>query len=155
MNMHASVKLRGFFLAAALMLVCQPAWATRRVALVLGNSAYQNAVRLPNPVNDATAVAATLKTAGFDVVDSRQDLKVADMRRALREFADQARDSDVAVIYYAGHGIEIGGTNYLIPTDATLERDTDVYDEAFSGPRPVGDRAGEAVAACDRRRVPR
>jgi uncharacterized caspase-like protein len=132
MNVHGSVKLRGFFLAAALLLVCQPAWATKRVALVLGNSAYQNAARLPNPINDATAVAATLKTAGFDVVDSRQDLKVTDMRRALRDFADQARDADVAVIYYAGHGIEIGGTNYLIPTDATLERDTDVYDEAFS-----------------------
>jgi uncharacterized caspase-like protein len=132
MNSRFSLKLRGFFLAAALLLVCQPAWATRRVALVLGNSAYQNAARLPNPVNDATAVAATLKSAGFDVVDSRQDLKVADMRRALRDFADQARDADVAVIYYAGHGIEIGGTNYLIPTDATLERDTDVYDEAFS-----------------------
>jgi uncharacterized caspase-like protein len=54
------------------------------------------------------------------------------MRRALREFADQARDADMAVVYYAGHGIEIDGTNYLIPTDAKLERDTDIYDEAFS-----------------------
>ena len=54
------------------------------------------------------------------------------MRRALRDFADQARDSDIAVVYYAGHGIEIDGTNYLIPTDARLERDTDIYDEAFS-----------------------
>jgi uncharacterized caspase-like protein len=132
MNSRISLKLRGFFLAAVLVLVCQPASATKRVALVLGNSAYQNVTRLPNPINDATAFAATLKAAGFDVVDSRQDLKVADMRRALRDFADQARDADVAVIYYAGHGIEIGGTNYLIPTDATLERDTDVYDEAFS-----------------------
>jgi uncharacterized caspase-like protein len=132
MTMRGTLKLRGFFLVAALLLVCQPAWATKRVALVLGNSAYQNAVRLPNPVNDAAAVAATLKNAGFDVVDSRQDLKVTDMRRALRDFADQARDADVAVVYYAGHGIEIDGTNYLIPTDATLERDTDVYDEAFS-----------------------
>jgi uncharacterized caspase-like protein len=132
MNSRSYRKLRGFFLAAALLLVSQPAWALKRVALVLGNSAYQNAARLPNPANDATAVAATLKNAGFDSVDSRLDLKVADMRRALRDFADQARDADVAVIYYAGHGIEIGGTNYLIPTDATLERDTDVYDEAFS-----------------------
>jgi uncharacterized caspase-like protein len=132
MNSRRYLKLHGFFLAAALLLVSQPAWAIKRVALVLGNSAYQNAARLPNPINDATAVTATLKNAGFDVVDSRQDLKIADMRRALRDFADQARDADVAVIYYAGHGIEIGGTNYLIPTDATLERDTDVYDEAFS-----------------------
>jgi uncharacterized caspase-like protein len=132
MNSRGTLKLRGFFLAAALLLVCQPAWATKRVALVLGNSTYQNAAPLPNPANDAAAVAATLKDAGFDVVDSRQDLKITDMRRALRDFADQARDADVALIYYAGHGIEIEGTNYLIPTDATLERDTDVYDEAFS-----------------------
>jgi uncharacterized caspase-like protein len=102
------------------------------VALVLGNSNYKNAAVLPNPVNDAAAVAATLKGAGFDIVDSRLNLSAADMRRALRDFADQARDSDLAVVYYAGHGIEIDGTNYLIPTDATLQRDTDIYDEAFS-----------------------
>src|ERR1700704_1341683 len=121
-----------FFFIAALLLVCQPASAEKRVALVLGNSNYKNAAVLPNPVNDAAAVAATLKGAGFDIVDSRLDLLAADMRRALRDFADQARDSDLAVVYYAGHGIEIDGTNYLIPTDATLQRDTDVYDEAFS-----------------------
>ena len=121
-----------FFFLAALLLVCQPASAEKRVALVLGNSNYKNAAVLPNPVNDAAAVAATLKGAGFDIVDSRLNLSAADMRRALRDFADQARDSDLAVVYYAGHGIEIDGTNYLIPTDATLQRDTDIYDEAFS-----------------------
>jgi len=121
-----------FFFIAALLLVCQPASAEKRVALVLGNSNYKNAAVLPNPVNDAAAVAATLRGAGFDIVDSRLNLSAADMRRALRDFADQARDSDLAVVYYAGHGIEIDGTNYLIPTDATLQRDTDIYDEAFS-----------------------
>jgi len=121
-----------FFFIAALLLVCQPASAEKRVALVLGNSNYKNAAVLPNPVNDAAAVAATLKGAGFDIVDSRLNLSAADMRRALRDFADQARDSDLAVVYYAGHGIEIDGTNYLIPTDAALQRDTDIYDEAFS-----------------------
>src|SRR5258708_20704958 len=121
-----------FFFIAALLLVCQPASAEKRVALVLGNSNYKNAAVLPNPVNDAAAIASTVKGAGFDIVDSRLDLSVADMRRVLRDFADQARDSDVAVVYYAGHGIEIDGTNYLIPTDATLQRDTDIYDEAFS-----------------------
>jgi uncharacterized caspase-like protein len=121
-----------FFFIAGLLLVCQPASAEKRVALVLGNSNYKNAAVLPNPVNDAAAVAATLKGAGFDIVDSRLNLSAADMRRALRDFADQARDSDLAVVYYAGHGIEIDGTNYLIPTDATLQRDTDIYDEAFS-----------------------
>jgi uncharacterized caspase-like protein len=63
------------------------------------------------------------------MVDSRRDLSVVEMRKTLREFAGKARDADVAVIYYAGHGIEIDGTNYLIPIDAQLEQDTDVYDE--------------------------
>jgi len=124
--------LRRILLAAVLLLVCQPAWADKRVALVLGNSAYQNVAALPNPVNDGAMIAATLKDAGFDVVDSRHDLTAAETRRALRDFADRARDADIAVVYYAGHGLEVDGTNYLIPVDAKLERDTDVYDEAFS-----------------------
>src|SRR3981189_2383934 len=118
--------------AAALLLVCQPAFAEKRVALVLGNAAYQNVAKLPNPVNDSAVIAATLKEAGFDVVDSRHDLPAAETRRALRDFADRARDADIAVVYYAGHGIGGDGANYLIPVDAKLERDTDVYDEAFS-----------------------
>ena len=113
-------------------LFSQPALAEKRVALVIGNSAYQNVARLGNPANDAAAMTATLKSAGFDVVDSRRDLKTSDMRRALRDFSDQARDADVAVVYYAGHGIEVEGTNYLIPVDAVLERDIDIYDETFA-----------------------
>src|SRR2546425_1641801 len=133
MKSPGSLGLRGFFLAAALLLgVCQPALAEKRVALVLGNSAYQNVARLPNPVNDGAVIAATLKNASFDVVEERHDLTAAETRRALRDFADRARDADIAVVYYAGHGIEVDGTNYLIPVDAKLERDTDVYDEAFS-----------------------
>ncbi len=123
---------RLFLAAAALLLVCQPAFADKRVALVIGNSAYQNVARLPNPVNDGATIAATLKDAGFDVVDSRHDLPAAETRRVLRDFADRARDADIAVVYYAGHGIEVDGGNYLIPVDAKLERDTDVYDEALS-----------------------
>src|SRR6202163_2680243 len=132
MKSLGSLRLRQFFLAAALLLVCQPALAEKRVALVLGNSAYQNVPRLPNPLNDGAVIAATLKDAGFDVVDSRHDLTAAETRRALRDFGDRARDADIAVVYYAGHGIEVDGTNYVIPVDAKLERDTDVYDEAFS-----------------------
>jgi hypothetical protein len=116
----------------ALLSVWQPALAEKRVALVVGNSHYDNAPLLPNPANDAAAIAATLNGAGFDVVESKLDLGSVDMRRALRAFADQARDADIAVVYYAGHGIEMDGTNYLIPTDAKLERDTDIFDEAFS-----------------------
>jgi Caspase domain len=132
MKPPGSPGLYRFLAAAALLLVCQPAFAEKRVALVLGNSAYQNVAPLANPVNDGAVMAATLKDAGFDIVDYRRDLPAAETRRALRDFADRARDADIAVVYYAGHGIEVDGANYLIPVDARLERDTDVYDEAFS-----------------------
>lgn len=121
-----------FALAALLFLLCQPAFAATRVALVLSNSAYQNVPPLPNAGNDGALMAATLKSAGFDVVDFRRDLSAAETRRALRDFADRVRDADIAMVYYAGHGLEIDGANYLIPVDARLERDTDAYDEAFS-----------------------
>ncbi|WP_027518729.1 caspase family protein [Bradyrhizobium sp. WSM1417] len=115
----------------AIWLGAAPAQAERRVALVIGNSAYKSVPRLANPVNDATLVGGMFKKAGFDVVDTKLDLSVVDMRKALREFGAKARDADVAVIYYAGHGIELDGNNYLIPTDAALETDTDVFDETF------------------------
>jgi uncharacterized caspase-like protein len=108
------------------------ALAEKRVALVVGNSAYENVVGLTNPAHDAAVISDMFKRAGFDVVDAKHDLKNAEMRRALREFTDKARDSDIAVIYYAGHGIEVNGVNYLVPVDAMLERDTDAYDEAIS-----------------------
>ncbi|MDA9490232.1 caspase family protein [Bradyrhizobium sp. CCBAU 11361] len=107
------------------------AQAEKRVALVMGNSAYKNVAKLANPANDATLVGGMFRKAGFDTVDVKLDLNVVEMRRALRDFGGKAREADVAVIYYAGHGIELDGTNYLIPTDAALETDTDVLDEAF------------------------
>ena len=110
---------------------CAPALADKRVALVIGNSDYKNVPRLINPANDATMVAAMLRSAGFDSVTTRLNLGVLEMRKSLREFNAQTRDADVAVIFYAGHGIEMDGNNYLIPTDATLEADTDVFDETF------------------------
>jgi uncharacterized caspase-like protein len=119
-------------LALALLLGAEPAFAGKRVALVLANSAYQQVPPLANPVNDGAVIAKTLKDAGFDVVDSRHDLSALETRRVLRDFADATRDADIAVVYYAGHGIEVEGANYLIPVDAKLERDTDVYDEALS-----------------------
>jgi uncharacterized caspase-like protein len=84
--------------------------AERRVALVIGNSAYQNVPKLPNPVNDARAVATLLRNAGFDVVEGRNDLGINNMKRAMRDFANIARDADIGVVYYAGHGIEVDGT---------------------------------------------
>jgi uncharacterized caspase-like protein len=118
--------------AWACCLANQPALADKRVALVIGNSSYQNVPALTNPVNDAAAIAEMFRKALFDVVEARRDLKYMDMRRALREFADNARGSDVAVIYFAGHGVEIDGTNYVVPVDAVLQRDSDVDDEAIS-----------------------
>ncbi|MDA9526046.1 caspase (peptidase) [Bradyrhizobium sp. CCBAU 11434] len=125
-------RLCPLLLAAVLLFGADPAFAGKRVALVLANSAYQNAPSLANPVNDGAVMAKTLKDAGFDVVDSRHDLTALDTRRVLRDFADATRNADIAVVYYAGHGIEVDGSNYLIPVDAKLERDTDVYDEALS-----------------------
>ena len=108
-----------------------PAFADRRVALVIGNSAYRNVAKLTNPANDAAAIAAMFKSAGFNNVDSRLNLTVSELRKTLRDFGNTSRDADIAVVYYAGHGIELDGTNYLIPVDATLETDTDVLDETF------------------------
>ncbi|MBR1173310.1 caspase family protein [Bradyrhizobium sp. KB893862 SZCCT0404] len=120
------------FLLTVFCLGCGGARAEKRVALVIGNSAYKSAPRLSNPVSDASLVGGMLKKAGFDSVDIRLDVNAADMRRALREFAGRTRDAEVAVIYYAGHGIELDGANYLIPIDAMLEADGDVLDETVA-----------------------
>jgi hypothetical protein len=108
------------------------ALADKRVALTIGNSAYKNVPQLPNPVNDAAAVAALLKQSGFDIVEARTDLGIAELRRTISDFSDSASDADVAVVFYAGHGMEVDGTNYVIPIDAALKRDIDVDDEAVS-----------------------
>src|ERR1700755_1458559 len=97
-SLFGSLKLHRWWLAAALLLMCQPAWAAKRVALVIGNSAYQNVAMLPNPTNAGATLTAMLKDAGFDIVDPRHDLPANEMRRALRDFADRARDADIAVV---------------------------------------------------------
>jgi uncharacterized caspase-like protein len=106
--------------------------AERRVALVIGNSSYIHAPALDNPVNDVTAVSVMLEGAGFQVVETRNNLDNTAMRRVIREFSAKTRDADVAVVFYAGHGLEVDGINYLIPTDAKLANDIDVEDEAIS-----------------------
>src|ERR1700722_4728260 len=122
-------------LVAALLAICfasPSAMAAKRVALVIGNSNYQNAPALTNPANDAAAITEMFKRADFDVIDSRRDLKAQEMRRALRDFGDKARGADIAVVYFAGHGLEVDGSNYVVPVDAVLERDADAEDEAVS-----------------------
>jgi uncharacterized caspase-like protein len=121
-----------FLFIFAALCTCAPAQADKRVALVIGNSAYKNAPRLANPVNDAGLVGGMFRNAGFDTVEIKLDLNASEMRRSLREFAARTRDADMAVIYYAGHGIELDGSNYLVPTDAMLETDGDVLDETIA-----------------------
>jgi uncharacterized caspase-like protein len=104
----------------------------RRVALVIGNSDYKNVPALPNPKNDARALAATLKRLGFDSVVEQYDLTRPAMTKALQAFGELADNADWAVIYYAGHGIEVGGVNYAIPVDAALKVSTHVDDEGVS-----------------------
>jgi uncharacterized caspase-like protein len=102
----------------------------RRIALVIGNSKYQRVPALANPARDADLVADTLKQIGFQEVLAFSDLNKADMTEALRVFASKAETADWAVVYYAGHGMEVAGVNYLVPIDATIAVDRDVSFEA-------------------------
>ena len=98
---------------------------------MIGNGAYSNAPALPNPTNDAGDIATSLKRLGFSVRKS-VDAKFDAMRRALIEFGREARDSEVAMVFFAGHGMEVGGENWLIPVDAELLNDTDAENEAIN-----------------------
>ena len=99
--------------------------ADHRVALVIGNGAYKNVPELPNPPKDAKAMAALLRNLGFDVV-SGQNLTHATMTDVLRKFADEADGADVALFFYAGHGLQLDGKNYLLPVDANPKSELDV-----------------------------
>lgn len=113
---------------AGLMVACGVAMAAPdRVALVIGNGAYVAATPLPNPPNDARVIASALKDIGFDV-DSGQDLNRSAMEKLLRDFLRKARTAKVALLFYAGHGMQVDGRNYLLPVDARL---TDASDLNF------------------------
>ena len=99
---------------------------------VIGNGAYQKVSKLPNPGNDANAIAGMLRTAGFDEVALHENLGIRELRQAIKDFSSIARDADTAVVYYSGHGVEVNGVNYLIPTDAILDSDIDVPYEAYA-----------------------
>jgi uncharacterized caspase-like protein len=107
------------------------AHADKRVALVIGNGAYQAVPRLTNPTKDAAAIGVALQHLGF-AVRTETDVGFDAMRRALKDFAGASAGADLAVIFYAGHGMEIGGENYLVPIDAKLASDVDVPYEAIS-----------------------
>jgi len=119
-------------LAAAVILASAANAATgsqRRVALVMGNSSYQYAPHLPNPTNDAEAMAATLQKLGFEVTKGI-DLDRTETELLIREFSKALPGADVALLFYAGHGIQVGDHNYLVPVDAQLADETDLHFEA-------------------------
>jgi tetratricopeptide (TPR) repeat protein len=107
------------------------AGAAPRVALVIGNGNYRAASPLPNPQNDAGAVSKALNAVGFKVVVA-QDLSREQFASVLKDFSAMADSAEWAVIYYAGHGIELGGNNYLVPVDAKFASDRDVSLEAVT-----------------------
>jgi tetratricopeptide (TPR) repeat protein len=119
----------------------------RRAALVIGNSDYKAAGMLTNPRSDAAAVAATLGRLGFEVIE-RHDLGFDGMRRVLAEFEDLTAGADWALVYYAGHGMELSGKNWLIPIDAQLLRASDISDEAVAL-----DRVLERLSAARKLRI--
>lgn len=118
--------MRAVAIALALVSLLPESALAKRVALVIANSRYVAASPLANPGNDARLIAAALKKSGFDAVDLKVDLGKVALEEALRSFGNTAEGADVALVYYAGHGIEAGGQNYLIPVDAKLERDRDL-----------------------------
>jgi uncharacterized caspase-like protein len=111
--------------AAALLVSGNAALADKRVAFVVGNAAYRNVPQLPNPAIDAKAMAAVLRNVGFDVVEGT-NLTRDKMTEKLLDFGKKAEGADVAVFFYAGHGIAVNNTNYLLPVDADLKSEMDV-----------------------------
>jgi TPR repeat protein len=120
------------------------AQAEKRVALVIGNGAYREVTALTNPPNDARDVAAELKTLGFKVTTG-VDLDQAGMERAIGEFALAAASADVSLFYYGGHGIQVAAHNFLIPVDAELHNEEDIYRHSVSFDEVLKAQEGEGV----------
>ncbi|MEH2540325.1 MULTISPECIES: caspase family protein [unclassified Bradyrhizobium] len=119
----------------------QPA-GPRKVALIVGNGAYKNATPLDNPPRDAKLIASTFRELGFATVTLAPDLTRDKFFAALHEFGLEAEKADWAVVYYAGHGMEIGGVNYLIPVDAKLKADSDAETQAVALEQVIAAVAG-------------
>ena len=119
------MKLYSAFLAVLFWLLNASALAEKRVALVIGNSAYTHAPALANPKNDAEGMAAALKRLDFEVL-AGTDLAKPAMDKLLQAFADKLEKADVAVVFYAGHGLQVNGRNYLVPIDGKLDNESDL-----------------------------
>jgi uncharacterized caspase-like protein len=121
------------WLAALLLhtIAVQPAAAEKRVALVIGNSAYLNAGKLSNPANDAADAAKAFRKSGFEVILG-VDLKRSAFQEKIRAFSHALAKADTALLFYAGHGLQVAGHNYLLPVDVKLSSERDIDFEAIS-----------------------
>jgi len=108
-----------------MVLSANSAMADKRIAFAVGNGAYKNVAQLPNPPVDAKAMAGALRNVGFEVVEG-VNLPRDKMTEKLLDFGKRAQGADIAVFYYAGHGIAIDGANYLLPIDADIKSEMDV-----------------------------
>jgi Caspase domain len=127
----------GALLFSVLALMAAPVQA-RRLALVIGNDSYQNVATLQNARADARAIAAALKESGFEVT-LKQDLTQKAMKSALRDFKALVAGGDEVVFYFSGHGVQFGGSNYLVPIDITAESEAQVADDAIPLQRVLDD----------------
>ena len=132
----------GLTVVVVMLAVPSVVLAAGRVALVIGNSAYTEASPLSNPVNDARDIAAALSRVGFDV-ETSLDVDRDGLSEALRQFTRRSIGAEMALVFYAGHGVEVNGSNYLVPVDARLQVDTDVRYEAV----PLGDVVASTAGA--------
>jgi hypothetical protein len=117
--------MRGVLVFLLFAMLAVPAHAERRVALVVGNSAYSHAPALPNPRNDAEDVAGILGRLGFEVVLG-VDQSSGELIKTLQRFSNQLQNADVGLFFYAGHGVQVNGVNYLIPIDAEINAQHDL-----------------------------
>jgi uncharacterized caspase-like protein len=150
-NSAGGILMRQFFTVTIALslcwLFCQPAFAEKRVALVVGNSTYENVPRLTNPGNDARLIADTLRSLGFDLIgDGAQlDLNESDFRRTVQTFGRRLQGADVGLFYYAGHGVQIRGSNYLVPVDANPTREADADFQMLDANLVLGQMEGAST----------
>ena len=127
-NSTRTCRVLAMVIAMLSLLSADPAAAEKRVALVVGNSTYQNVTQLDNPRNDATLMAETLSGLGFTLIGGRAqlDFDKAALDVDVQNFGRQIQGADVALFYYAGHGVQVNGSNYLVPVGANPTREADV-----------------------------
>jgi caspase domain-containing protein len=119
------------FFVISIWLLIQPVFAEGRIALVIGNGSYEKVPELPNPPRDAADIARALERLNFKVTQTK-NATAHEMRKAIVDFGRTAEGAEMAVVFYAGHGMEVGGENWLIPVNAELRSDTDIESEAVS-----------------------